>query len=441
MNVRSVVAALTLICCSLLPLNAAADGGRLRLSLHQALDLARENNLQYLSALADERIAHAQLRQASAGLLPDLRVNYAYEHTQSPRAITMSLPGPGGGIPLRIPLSEPNSNIGNAALQYVIYSGGAIHANIGVASAAYSAAEEQAAATKNNLDAQIVKSYFDLIEAREFAAIADQSVQVATLNVQTAQHLLAAGVTAKVDVLRQRLTLANAQSSKIVAYNQLSLANAALANLLNVNLSALITPTEQLDETPRSVSLDTALQVAQQHRPELLAASDAVALAKYAVRAARSTAKPLVVLGLSETKTHPNLFTQSQPVLTTTLSATWSLFDGGLTAAKVEQAQAQVDKASLELQVLDHSIDLDVRQAYFNYEAAVSRIGVARAAVSAADEGLRLSRLRYANGAGTSLELSDALLSDTKSHTDLVQALADAQTAYAALQRAQGLPL
>ncbi|HTV73823.1 MAG TPA: TolC family protein, partial [Candidatus Acidoferrales bacterium] len=105
---------------------------------------------------------------------------------------------------------------------------------------------------------------------------------------------------------------------------------------------------------------------------------------------------------------------------------------------KIDEAEAQLTKAGLNLEQLRNAVDLEVRQAYFNYVAARAQVETARAAVAFSGENLRLSRLRYQNGAGTSLELADALLSDTQAHTDLVGALAAVRTTYAAFQRAVG---
>ncbi|HXW77259.1 MAG TPA: TolC family protein, partial [Candidatus Eremiobacteraceae bacterium] len=58
---------------------------------------------------------------------------------------------------------------------------------------------------------------------------------------------------------------------------------------------------------------------------------------------------------------------------------------------------------------------------------------------ASADENLRVTRIRYRAGVGTSLELADALLADTQAQTQYVSAQAGLRTALVVLQRAAGL--
>lgn len=410
------------------------------LSLHDAVQLALANNLSYQSAVADERSAEAQVVQARAAFQPKLSAGYSYFHTQNEGAFQFPAPSPGGGPPKiqRVIVSAKDLNSVNATLQYALYTGGAAEAAIGQAAANLAATQSQLAGLRATVISDTTRAYYTLIEAQQTSHVADQAASVAAQNLKTANELFTAGTAAKVDVLRSDVTFADAQVNAIKAHSNASLANARLANILDINLGSIITPSESLQSQAPSFVLDSLLESARS-RPELAAANDAVIIADHAVRGARAAYLPGVDLQVQEASTKPNFINVPQPQLSETLAVTWQLFSGGLTRGKVQQALAQVDKAKINLKAINNSVDLEVREAYFNYTAAQAQVGAALEATESASESLRVNEIRYKSGVGTSLELSDALLSNTQAQNQYISALADLRVSLVALQRAAGL--
>ncbi len=414
----------------------AANGPTLHLSLGDALRLAGENNLDYRAAMAEQQAAAARVVQASAGHIPSLTASYAREHTQSAGAFKIPTPT---GKTVNIPISATNYDSIAETVQWAIFTGGAVEAAVGQASAGYAAAQSQVAATHANVIDDTTSAYFGLIEARKAATIADQAVGVARDDLKTAEQQFAAGTAARADVLREQVTLSDAELRQVQADNDAALANATLANMLNVDLGSTIDATESLEVAAPSFTLGEVLSDAHARRPEVAASRSAVTIAEDAVRAARSGALPTVALQVQNAGLTPNFENIPQPQLSETLSVTWRLFDGGLAHGKVAEASAEVDKAKINLQQLENGVDLETRRAYLNYVAAQARLAAARYGQTSADENLRVTRIRFRAGVGTSLELSDALLADTQAQTQLVSAQAQLRTALVTLERAAGL--
>jgi outer membrane protein len=440
--VRSKVIAL--LACGLLgllgllaaPARAQTNAGapHVSLSLRDALALALANNLDYQSSLADERVAEANVVQARSYLQPNLSAGYSYVHTQT--AESFLFPTPTGFQ--KILFSATNINNVNATLEYALYNGGANVAALGQSSANLAASQSSVAAEQATIIRDATSAYFQLIETTRSAIVADQAVAVAGENLKTANELYQAGTSARVDVLRTEVSLADARVDAIKAHNEAALANAQLANILNINLSSIITPTDTLETIAPIYTLDSLLTSAQ-NRPELAAANDAVAIADYAVKEARAGHYPTVAIQVQEGSSKPNFFNVPQPQLTETLAVTWNLWDGGLTRGKVQEASADVDKAKIQLKSLDNGVDLEVREAYFNYTAALAQVDAARDAQTAALENFRVNAIRFKAGVGTSLELADALLSETQAQDQYISSLADLRINLVALQRAAGL--
>ncbi len=413
----------------------SAPAPHVSLSLHDAVQLALVNNLAYQSALTDELSAEAKVVQARAAFQPTVDAGYAYSHTQSEGAFVF--PSPTGGIE-KVVVSAENVNSVNATLQYALYTGGAAQAAIGQAAAGLAQTQNQLAGLHNSVIQDTTSAYFNLIQTTRSAQVADTAVNVATEDLKTANELYNAGTAAKVDVLRSEVTLADAQVNDIKAHNAALLANAQLANILDINLSSIITPTDVLETQAPSYELDSLLTSAQT-RPELAAAHDAVTIADEAVKGARAGYLPDVSVQVQDASTLPNFVNVPQPQLSEALAVTWQLFSGGLTRGKVQQALSEVDKAKINLKLIDNNVDLEVREAYFNYTAAQAQVVAARDATTSARENFRVNQIRFKAGVGTSLELSDALLSTTQAEDGYISALADLRISLVSLQRAAGL--
>ena len=436
------------ILCGLIMLAGAAErasaqdqatGPQVSLSLHDALSLALANNLNYQSALADERAAEGQVIQARSVRSPNLSAGYSYFHTQNAGAFTFPAPSATGPPQFKsVLVSAQNTNNVNATLEYALYSGGSGQAAIGEAAANLAGAQSQFAGTRSTVIRDVTNAYFQLIQTQRSAAVADQAVSVAEQNLTTSRQLYNAGTAARADVLKQEVTRANARVQAVQAHNAAALANAQLANLLNINLGSVITPTEPLEAHTPAYQLSNLLDQAR-NRPELAAAQDAVAIADLAVTIARATTLPAINLTLEDASSKPNFVNVPQPQLSETLALTWKLFDGGLTHGRIVQARAQVDKAKINLKQLTNSVDLEVRQAYLNYSAALAQLDAARSAQTSAQENLRVSQIRFRAGVGTSLELSDALLASTQAQDQYINALASLRVALVNVQRAAGL--
>lgn len=421
------------------PAQDAATGPSVALSLHDALALALAGNLSYQSAAADERAAEGQVIQARSVRAPNLSVGYSYFHTQNAGVFTFPVPGATGPPQFKsIEVSSQNMNNVNATLQYALFSGGSGQAAIGQAAANLAGAQSQLAATRSTVVRDVTNAYFQLLQDLRSAIVADQAVNVAQQNLTTSQQLYNAGTAARADVLQQEVTSANARVQAVQAHNAAALANAQLANLLNINLGSVITPTEPLETTTPVYSLNELLQHGQ-NRPELAAAQDAVAIADLAVTIARAATQPAVNLTVEDASSKPNFENIPQPQLSETLAVTWKLFDGGLTHGRIVQARAQVDKAKINLKQLTNSVDLEVRQAYLNYSAAQAQLVAAKAAQTSALENLRVSQIRFRAGVGTSLELSNALLASTQAQNQYINSLAGLRVAFVNVQRAAGL--
>jgi outer membrane protein len=119
-------------------------------------------------------------------------------------------------------------------------------------------------------------------------------------------------------------------------------------------------------------------------------------------------------------------------------SVVLSLFNGGLTTARIGEAKANLSTLQFNEEALRQSIALEVRQALITVHKAEERIKVTQEGVDDARENVGLANGRYKTGIATVIELTSAQESLTSSEASRVQAFAAYKTAVAALERATG---
>src|SRR5439155_17605349 len=110
---------------------AAQDQAQLRptpLSLLEALRLALQQNQQLKVAAFEVAVARAQLAQARAGGAIQGNVQASYARTQE--GLSVTIPTNSGTDFITIPAPSPNIYDARLVLQYPLYSGGRVEAQI-----------------------------------------------------------------------------------------------------------------------------------------------------------------------------------------------------------------------------------------------------------------------------------------------------------------------
>jgi outer membrane protein TolC len=120
------------------------------------------------------------------------------------------------------------------------------------------------------------------------------------------------------------------------------------------------------------------------------------------------------------------------------ITVSWSLWNGGRTAAEVAEAQNLAAAAKERLAEFDTVIGLEVRQRQLDLDSARAQIVPTTAGVKSAIEARRVVQERFAAGVATSTDLLDAQQDQLEAELQRTRALADVRLAEARLERALG---
>lgn len=282
-------------------------------------------------------------------------------------------------------------------------------------------------------------AFFNVLFALAEQSVEQEQVNYSTENLRIVTAQRTQGLAADYDVDTARTELANAQEFLTTAQNQVQLATSQLAYLLGISPDQSITLVPPpLPPLSQKLDLNYSIGVATRLRPEIRQAARNVDMADKLVKLAGATLSP--TLGLVGVAQYDSVSTIDEPQSFATISAQLGLpiDDGGATRSRVRSAKIAMQTQMTNYAALKLSVGLEVRQAVLDIANAQVEIGSAQVAVQTAEEAVRLADVRYENGLGTFLDVTNALAQLATARNNLADAQFSYQTSLATLVRDEG---
>jgi outer membrane protein len=173
-----------------------------------------------------------------------------------------------------------------------------------------------------------------------------------------------------------------------------------------------------------AITDEQAAIIAEKERPELLELDAATKAIGYEEAARRSEYLPRFFAQAQYDYTK-NKYVTYEGNTGITLSMKVNLFSGGNTKAEIQKLQINQSRLRLERQRLADEIGLEIQRYYLEMVSAKERVSVAEKAISQAEENLRITRVKYREGTGIAIDVTDAITLRALSETNYYRALYD----------------
>lgn len=397
-----------------IPFTAAAE-----LSLDDSIALALQNNPSIKMAIADKDKAVWGIKENEAGKIPNLSLSNSNNRSGAEGAS-----------------SSENFNT-SLRVSWPLYTGGRTEGLIDQAKYNANIATVGVAKVKEQVKLDTTTAYFSVLQNNKLVTVNQQTVDNLSEHLKNVQAQYQVGTIAKSDVLRSEVELANAQQNLTKAQNAYDVSIATFNNIIGLPLDSQNTMKDDLAFAQYDMSLEDSIQMAKEKRPEIVQSQDTINAAKAGIKVADSGKLPTVsasgTQGWSGSK-----FPGDKSNWTVGVSASWDIFDGGVTNAKIKEAQENMEKVNHSDQQTRTAVELEVRQAYLSMKEAEARIETSKVAVGKANEDLKASQAKYYAGVGTNLDVIDAQVALTQAETNATQAVYDYSVNKAKLQKAIG---
>jgi outer membrane protein TolC len=419
------------------PLTAQSSQGLNPLTLDEALRLANSLASSYQQAGLNEKIAAEDVRQAQAAFLPRVSSPLSYLYTT-----------PALGLPPGTPRT-PSYIANNAINEYQVYLNvagdidiaGRLRATLARNRALLTAAHAGTEVARRALVQAVIETYYGL-------ALATAQLRAAELNLRASEEferitslLFSGGEIASVDLTRAQLqTNARRDELERARANE-EVAAGSLRVLVGYDFARPISTTDLALAAPVDSEFQPFKVNDISRRPEFTQFEAQLRAAKEEVQIARADRLPQLsysILGGFDTDSLRPPRLKEHTGISGAFSLSIPIFDWGSSRSRERQARLRAQIAENERTVALRGFTQQFYAAQAQVVSAATRIRLAGAGITQAQNNVDASIARYRAGEAQIIEVTDALTTLATQRFALYQAIFDYQTALARLRQATG---
>jgi outer membrane protein TolC len=397
------------------------------LTLDDCIRTALEHNPSLASSHESVVAAEANVRQTRSSYSPQLTLS-----------ANQGLRGSTGATGVGVTQSSDGASV---SLEMTFWRSGRCQ-SVAVTEANLGAAEWSHLDTRLSVARRVADDYYGVLAATELVGVAEAGVGSAEEHWRQVLRQIEAGSVAESEVHTVNDDLAQAKLALIDARSDLRTSLATLKSDMGVpqDTQLRLAPTA-LGAEDSVLSEAEALKIALDNRPDVQAQKAVIRSREHAVEVARATYGPAVEVAGECLQSFPD-WSAGEPSWGLTAAVTWPLLDGGQKTAAVAAALASLRSSRADLQALTDSVALEVEAALVELDRARESVKASEEAVTAARSRLTSAEVRYREGLGILLEVTDARSELTNAEAQNVEARYALEQARIGLQRAMGsLPL
>ena len=388
----------------------APAGAPAVLTLADALQRAKQNDLTYQTGVADAESAREDRVQARASLLPTI-TNTTQFLGNSPGALPTGRFVSLDGVKMYREWGVAHQELSANTLTL---------APLRKAEASEAVAQAKLEIAARGLVVTVTKSYYALVGAERKYATAQQAADQAARFLKITQQQQQLGQVARSDVIKADIQFQQQQQAFREATLVMDSARLALAVLLSPTLDENFTVVDDLVTAPVLPPFADVRAMAERGNPDVRAASEALRAAEQDVRVARNARYPNLlvdaVYGIEANEfalnavpaAQPELGPQPTPGYFITLNLSVPVWDWGGLRSKLHQSQTRARQAQVALTQSQRQLMSNLYGMYNEALTAKSAVENLQRVAELAAESLRLINLRYQAGESSALEVVDA---------------------------------
>jgi outer membrane protein len=397
------------------------------LTLRQCIEIALKNHPSINAAANTVKAIESRIGQAKANYYPQLIMQSNYQRTGPPSASLLS-PNFYDQYTNTLNLSQTIFDFGKTFTQVQIQT----------------LNKESSEADLQDVTAQIVlgvkQAYLAYSQSKMNRDVALETVNQFEQHDEIAKSFFGAGKSSRIDVTSAEVNLSNSRINLLKAQNALRLARVNLNNAMGVPGAPEYEIYNELAYKPYEATVEDALQKAYANRPDLLSLAKKKSGLERTIDLNKKGYLPVLSGVAAYGYTADDLSVRSDDrYWNIGVTLTIPLFTGLSTKYQVAEAQSNLEVLRANEDSLKQRVYLEVETAFLSLREAEQRIFAGEIIVRQAQENVELARGRYAAGVGSSIEITDALVTLNNAKIIHITALSDFSAAQASLEKATGV--
>jgi outer membrane protein TolC len=259
---------------------------------------------------------------------------------------------------------------------------------------------------KSQLANQVATIYYNLVYLQKAISIQDSVLQFLEENKKIVQSKIKDGEALKIDLLNIQASIDNEINRKADLRNGLQ----KQINLLNYTTGANTTNGNQFDFAVQVANAAAALDASVGNNLDFKLAKDRISQAAGDIAIAKLQDKPSINLngGVGFKNGYlPDIYNfQLNGIAGVSLNV--PIYTGGRTKQQIKLQERMVQQQELALQSLNAGYKKDIAQALTDIQTNLERIANTQSQIDQTKYAQQLAAIRFKNGVGTNLELTNA---------------------------------
>ncbi|WP_288883131.1 TolC family protein [Pedobacter panaciterrae] len=405
------------------------DSLNYKFSLKEAIDYALNHQSAVLNAQIDEEIAKNDVKKTVGTGLPQVSTTFNFQDYL--KVPTSLLPGeffgqPGTQIPVKFGVKY-NSSAG-IELNQLLFDGTYI---VGLqASKTYKELSVRTSTrTKIETVVAVTKAYYSVLVNKEQLTLIDANLVQLTKSFNDTEAMFKNGFAEKIDADRLLVLKNNLETERENATRSLSINIDLLKFQMGMPVTAALEPVDKISEVrAQPVSAVVADTSAYKARIEYSLLETQKKLNLLDVKRYKSTFLPTLKGFASATKSFQsdnfsNLYDQNYPTSVIGLTLSWNLINGGQRIYQLRNAKLVVKQTENQMQDLKNGIVNEISANQRLYANSQRSLENQERNLKLAEEILRVTRIKYEQGIGSSLEVTTAETSQKEAQNNYITAL------------------
>lgn len=397
-------------------------------SLQEAIDYAQNHQTSILNARIDENIASNTVRQTIGIGLPQLSGNANFQDFI--KVPTNLLPGeffgqPGTQVPVQFGVKYQSS--AGLELNQLLFDGSYI-VGLQASKTFKELSNKNLKRTRIETAVAVTKAYYSVLVSDEQLNFLDANLNRLKKSLSDTEALFKNGFVEKIDVDRLTVLNNNLETERQNVIRLLALN----VNLLKFQMGMSIQSKLTLKDSIAGLQVDQKLAPsdtsAYQNRIEYSLLETQKKLNELDLKRYKSQFLPSLSAFGSTSKSFQsndfnNLYNRSFPTTVVGLRLSVPIISGGIKLYQVRNAKLEVLKTQNDLINLRNGINLEVEQAQTTYVNGLKSLDNQKRNMALAEEVLRVTKIKYEQGVGSSIEVTIAETSLKESQNNYINAL------------------
>jgi len=414
-----------------------------RFTLAEAIDYALQHQTTVLNARVDEQIAQNTVKQTIGIGLPQVSTDLSFQDFL--KLPTSLLPGeffgqPGTQVPVQFGVKYQAS--AGIKVDQKIFDGTYI-VGLQASKTFRELSTRNSRRTRIETAVAVTKAYYSVLVNNEQLSLIDANLAQLSKTLKDTESLFKNGFAEKIDVDRLQVLKNNLETERENLTRLLALNVDVLKFQMGMPIGRTLALKDSIDSVkaePEALQADTA---AYQNRIEYGLLQTQKKLNELDLKRIRSQFLPTLSGFYNTSKSYQsndfsNLTKSDFPTSVIGLNLSWSFISGGQRTFQVRNARLEVLKSVNDLGNLRNTINLEISQSQKQYNNSIRSLENQRRNLGLAQEILRVSRIKYEQGVGSSLEVTTAETSLKEAQNNYINALYDMLINKVDLEKATG---